>query len=31
MLETTIISCVVTTNQTYTETLKKKGEFGIEA
>lgn len=31
MLETTIISCVVTTNQTYTEALKKKGEFGVEA
>lgn len=31
MLETTIISCVVTTNQTYTEALKKKGEFGLEA
>ena len=31
MLETTIISCVLTTNQTYTEALKKKGEFGVEA
>ena len=26
-----ITSCVLTTNQTYVESLKKKGEFGIEA
>lgn len=31
MLEQTIISCVMATNQTYVETLKKEGKFDIEA
>lgn len=31
MLTETITSCVVSTNQTYVETLKNKGEFTIEA
>ena len=31
MLENTITSCVLATTQTYVETLKKKGQFGIEA
>lgn len=26
-----ISTCVITTNQTYVEALKKKGEFGVEA
>lgn len=30
MLEKTIIDCVIATNQTYTEALKKAGKFGIE-
>ena len=31
MLEQTIISCVIATNQTYVETLKKEGKFDAEA
>ena len=31
MLTNTITSCVIATNQTYVETLKKKGEFTKEA
>lgn len=31
MLTETITSCVVSTNQTYVETLKNKGEFTVEA
>lgn len=31
MLTETITSCVISTNQTYVETLKNKGEFTIEA
>ena len=31
MLEQTIISCVIATNQTYVETLKKEGKFNAEA
>ena len=31
MLTNTITSCVVATNQTYVETLKKKGEFTKDA
>lgn len=31
MLTETIKECVVATNQTYVESLKEKGEFGIEA
>ena len=30
MLEKTIIDCVIATNQTYTEELKKQGKFGRE-
>ena len=30
MLEKTIIDCVIATNQTYTEALKKAGKFGPE-
>ena len=31
MLEQTIISCVIATNQTYVEALKKEGKFDAEA
>lgn len=31
LLETTIVSCVITTNQTYTEALKKQNAFDVEA
>lgn len=31
MLTATIKECVVATNQTYVESLKQKGEFGVEA
>lgn len=31
LLETTIVSCVITTNQTYTEALKKQNAFDAEA
>ena len=31
MLEQTIISCVIATNQTYVEALKKEGKFNAEA
>lgn len=31
MLSDTIISCVIATNQTYVETLKKEGKFDLEA
>lgn len=31
MLDATITSCVLTTNQTYVETLKKEGKFDAEA
>ena len=31
MLEQTIISCVIATNQTYVEALKKEGKFYAEA
>lgn len=31
MLEQTIISCVIATNQTYVEALKKEGRFDAEA
>ena len=31
MLETTIIDCVIATNQTYTEALKKQNAFTAEA
>ncbi len=31
MLTTTITNCVIATNQTYVEALKKKGEFNREA
>lgn len=31
MLTATVKECVVATNQTYVESLKQKGEFGIEA
>lgn len=31
MLTTTITNCVIATNQTYVDTLKKKGEFTKEA
>ena len=31
LLETTIVSCVITTNQTYTEALKKQNTFDVEA
>lgn len=31
MLTETITSCVISTNQTYVETLKNKGEFTVEA
>lgn len=31
MLTETIKECVVATNQTYVESLKQKGEFGVEA
>lgn len=31
MLETTIIDCVIATNQTYTEALKKQNAFTVEA
>lgn len=31
MLTETIKECVVATNQTYVESLKEKGEFGVEA
>lgn len=30
MLENTISNCVIATNQTYVEALKKQGSFGIE-
>ena len=30
MLENTITKCVIATNQTYTEALKKAGAFGME-
>ena len=30
MLEDTIVKCVIATNQTYTEALKKMGSFGKE-
>lgn len=31
MIEKTITSCVIATNQTYVETLKKEGKFDLEA
>lgn len=31
MLTTTVKECVIATNQTYVESLKQKGEFGVEA
>ena len=31
MLEDTIVTCVLATNQTYTESLKQQGEFDKEA
>ena len=31
MLTETIKDCVIATNQTYVESLKSKGEFGVEA
>lgn len=31
MLEETVINCVIATNQTYVETLKKEGKFDVEA
>ena len=31
MLSDTIVNCVLAVNQTYVDTLKKKGEFTIEA
>lgn len=31
MLTTTVINCVITTNQTYTEALKKQNAFNAEA
>ena len=31
MLDDTIIDCVLATNQTYVETLKKEGSFTVEA
>jgi hypothetical protein len=31
MLETTIVDCVIATNQTYTEALKKQNAFTAEA
>lgn len=31
MVADTIATCVVATNQTYVNSLKEKGEFGIEA
>ena len=31
MLSETITKCVIATNQTYVETLKKQGKFDVEA
>ena len=31
MLSNTIIDCVIATNQTYVESLKKQGKFDLEA
>ena len=31
MITTTVTDCVIATNQTYTETLKKEGKFDLEA
>ena len=31
MLQNTVVTCVIATNQTYVEALKEKGEFGLEA
>ena len=31
MLEQTIVSCVIATNQTYVKTLKEEGKFDIDA
>ena len=31
MLEKTIVSCVIATNQTYVKTLKEQGAFDVEA
>lgn len=31
MLQDTVVTCVIATNQTYVEALKEKGEFGLEA
>jgi hypothetical protein len=31
MLTDTITKCVIATNQTYVETLKKEGKFDLEA
>lgn len=31
MLQDTVINCVITTNQTYVDTLKTQGKFDVEA
>ena len=31
MLEETVVNCVIATNQTYVDSLKKQGKFDLEA